>query len=99
MGAEKANGSAVLSALSEYLERTFLVRFGEGGLTTTSNLFDHGVIDSYGLVEMVEFIESRFGVHFSDEELLSPKLATLDGIAEMVSVRMGAAHGDAAVQP
>ena len=45
------------------------------------------MVDSYGLVEMVSFIESQFGVSFSDEELLSPSLASVDGIAAMVSAK------------
>jgi acyl carrier protein len=75
------------STLAAYVERTFLVRFGENGLETSSNLFEAGVVDSYGLVEMVSFIESQFGVSFSDEELLSPSLASVDGIAALLSSR------------
>jgi D-alanine--poly(phosphoribitol) ligase subunit 2 len=89
----------VRSTLADYVERTFLVCFGENGLETSSNLFEAGVVDSYGLVEMVCFIESQFGVSFSDEELLSPSLASVDGIAGLVSSKgrggEAKAHGDA----
>ncbi len=81
--------SPVFSALKAYVESTFLVSL-DGDLTPESNLFDAGVIDSYGVVEMVGHIERVFGVSFTDEELLSPKLASLQGMAEMVDQKLEA---------
>ena len=80
--------SRVLATLKSYVESTFLVRFGEGDLTPSSNLFDAGVIDSYGVVEMVGYIEREFGVSFTDEELLSPSLGSVQGMAEMVEKKL-----------
>jgi D-alanine--poly(phosphoribitol) ligase subunit 2 len=81
--------SRVFSALKAYVESTFLVSL-EGELTPDSNLFDAGVIDSYGVVEMVGHIEREFGVSFTDEELLSPKLASVRGISELVDHKLAA---------
>lgn len=80
--------SSVLATLTSYVETTFLVRFDDGTLSPGSNLFDAGVIDSYGVVEMVGFIEREFGVSFTDEELLSPSLASVAGMSEMVERKL-----------
>src|SRR5688572_13451784 len=85
--------SRVFSALKAYVESTFLVSL-DGDLTTDSNLFDAGVIDSYGVVEMVGHIEREFGVSFTDEELLSPKLSSVRGMAEMVDQKLAASSED-----
>lgn len=83
--AEKGND--VKDQVTEYMEQTFLVGFGSNGLDADSNLFKAGVLDSFGLVELVGFIESSFGVSFSNEDLLSPELSTLNGIVAMVEAR------------
>jgi acyl carrier protein len=69
------------------MEQTFLITFGDTGMSPDSNLFVEGVIDSFGLVELVGFIESTFGVTFSDDDMLSPELNTLNGIVAMVEAR------------
>ena len=83
MGGEPISLSEITPVISDYIEKTFLVSFGDG-LTLRSNLFDEGIIDSYGLVEIVGFIESKFGVSFGDDDLLSPLLASAEGMAQIV---------------
>ena len=79
--------SAVFEALKQYVETTFLVDLDGGELSTASNLFAAGVIDSFGVVWIVTFLESEFGVSFSDEELLSPDLSSVEGMARMVEAK------------
>lgn len=82
--------------LRRYVETTFLVDLGAPPLSTSTNLFEAGVVDSYGVVELVQFIESQFGVKLTDEELLSPELASVDGMSAMVGRKVSAARpGDA----
>ncbi len=79
--------SAVFLALKQYVETTFLVDLDGGELSTSSNLFAAGVIDSFGVVGIVTFLESEFGVTYSDEELLSPDLSSVEGMARMVEAK------------
>ncbi len=48
------------------------------------DLFDGGYVDSLGVAEMLEFVESEWGVEVSDEELLSDEFATIDGMATTI---------------
>lgn len=86
-GADRAE---VQQPVQEYLASTFLVAFGENGLEASSNLFDLGVIDSYGLVQTVSFIEERFGLKLTDDELLSPDMSSLDGMVTLIRRKLGA---------
>lgn len=79
--------SSVLVMLRQYVETTFLVDLDGGELSTSSNLFAAGVIDSFGVVGIVTFLESELGVSFTDEELLSPDLASVEGMARMVEAK------------
>lgn len=79
--------------IQRFLEETFLFQFGNE-VTTASDLFKEGVIDSYGYIELVKFIEQEFGIALSDEELLSNVLVSLDDMTEFVTQRLGArSHG------
>ena len=83
----KITQSAVFLAFKQYVGKTFLV-----GLEGGERLFDrqaalHGVIDSFGVVGIVTFLESEFGVTYSDEELLSPDLSSVEGMARMVEAK------------
>ncbi len=51
-----------------------------GGLTDETSLLDEGIVDSTGMLEVLGFIETEFGVHAEDEEILPENL---DGIARI----------------
>jgi acyl carrier protein len=57
----------------------------EEAFTEETDLFDAGVIDSAGVLELVTFIETRFGFQISDNELLPENLHSIAGIAKLVA--------------
>ncbi len=77
----------VCETLKQYIESNFLVEFDGSELSTSSNLFAADVIDSFGMVGVVQFLESEFGVSFTDEELLSSDLSSVEGMARMVEAK------------
>jgi acyl carrier protein len=50
------------SAIREFLVSEFLPDMPEGGIPEDFNLIDNGVIDSLGLLKVIAWIESRFGM-------------------------------------
>ena len=79
--------SNVHDALKQYIESNFLVELDGGKLSTSTNLFEADVIDSFGMVGLVQFLESEFGISFTNEELLSADLSSVDGMARMVEAK------------
>lgn len=55
-----------------------------GGLADDFPLIENGVIDSLGILEVVQFIEREFGVEVADEDLVLDNFGTLDSIARLV---------------
>ncbi len=58
------------------------------GITTIDSgesLLRQGILDSFGLVALVEFLEQRFGFHVTDDEIDSEAFVTLDGLCDFVS--------------
>ncbi len=55
----------------------------------TSDFVKQGLIDSFGVVELIEDLESHFGFRFSEADLNDPLFATLGGLLELVQSKRG----------
>lgn len=66
-------------------------------LTPTVPLFEDGLaLDSVVLVELISFIEQRFGVVLPDDLLTVDTFRDLQSVARVVAARLAAAEGPAA---
>ena len=54
------------------------------GLTPEFRLIEGGVIDSLGIMHLVSFIESEYGITVDDEELVSDNFGSIREIARFV---------------
>jgi acyl carrier protein len=54
-------------------------------LEDTTSLLDHGIIDSTGVLEVIMFVESAFGVTVEDAEMLPENLDSIERIAAFVA--------------
>jgi acyl carrier protein len=57
------------------------------GLELDTPLVTSGIVDSAGVVEVVEFLEKRFGVRITDADLSLRNCNTLRGLSELVLSR------------
>lgn len=53
------------------------------------DLYRSGYLDSFGLVELIAFCESRYTMTFEDTDFADPAFRTLQGLARIVSARGG----------
>ena len=53
-------------------------------LSDTTPLITGGLIDSIGMISLVRFIESRFGIEFASREVDAHRLDTLEAIESLV---------------
>jgi len=67
----------------EFIIESFL--FGEADkLTDATSLLDAGIIDSTGILEIVQYIEDTFGFTIEDDELLPENLDSVEAIDRFV---------------
>ena len=74
--------------------RSFLVEnflFGDTGvpLAGEDSLLQKGLIDSTGILEVVSFIEEKFGIAVEDNELVPENLDSISAIAKYVLRKQG----------
>ncbi|MCX5202698.1 acyl carrier protein [Streptomyces sp. NBC_00237] len=78
--------------ITRFVEDRFLVEFGTE-VTPQSNLFDEGVIDSFGYVQLVTFLKEEFAIDLSEEDVLMNVLVTLDAIDAFVARKLAGQGG------
>ena len=55
-----------------------------------ASLLETGVIDSTGILELIEFLEDEFGVHVEDHETVPENLDGIDRVADYVQRKQSA---------
>lgn len=81
---------AVLEQLKAYIEMRFLVEFDGETINTDTDLFQAGVVDSFDIVDIVSFVESTFQVTLTNNDITSPLLASVGGLARLINERRAA---------
>jgi acyl carrier protein len=69
--------------IQQYIEKTFLIKF-EKEVTEECNLFQLGIIDSFGYIQLISYLEKEFGIKFTEEEFLSNGLVSLSSVVNSV---------------
>jgi acyl carrier protein len=54
-----------------------------------SSFLDRGIIDSTGVLELVAFVESEYGVAVADEDIVPANFDSIDALAAFVGRKRG----------
>ena len=77
MGIESAD-------IREFVVENFL--FGDDtGLTDSTSFRDEGIVDSTGVLELVAFLETKFGVQVEGNEFIPDNLDSIEKITAFVA--------------
>jgi acyl carrier protein len=82
-------GVEIEETVRAFVESNFYV--GELHLESEASLLDSGVVDSTGVLELIAFVESTFGIRVEDAELVPENLDSIGGLARFVSRKQFAA--------
>tara|TARA_B100000315_G_C14490379_1_gene547300 strand:- start:718 stop:969 length:252 start_codon:yes stop_codon:yes gene_type:complete len=50
----------------------------------SANYFEAGLIDSLGLIELIDEIETKFNIRFNQEHFQDRRFSTIEGLAEII---------------
>lgn len=76
--------------LREFVVTNFLFGQDDGTLTNDVSFLESGIIDSTGVLELVAFIEQKYGVSIGDRELLPENLDSLCNVTRFVARKIEA---------
>jgi acyl carrier protein len=77
--------TSVLARTRAYVQETFLYMRPGFTLGDQDRLLDRGVIDSMGVMELLAFLRTEFGVVVADEDITESNLGSLADIARYVA--------------
>lgn len=77
--------SDLKQSIRTFIETSFLFREGREQLADDESLLGAGLIDSTGILELVSYLESEFGISVQDEEIVPENLDSVSQIAAYVA--------------
>jgi len=66
--------------LKKYIKNKFLFRDKSKNIDDNDSFLEKGIIDSTGVLELVDFIEENFKINIEDEELIPENLDSINKI-------------------
>ena len=78
----------ILETIKSYIVENFL--FGDDSrIGPDTDFMESGILDSTGVLELVGFIEEKFGIRVEDDELVPDNMNSLEKIAGYISRKNG----------
>ena len=66
--------------------------FGDDeGLEDKTSFLDEGIVDSTGILELIEFITTEFSITVEDDELVPENLDSIDNVTAFIGRKTGQA--------
>ena len=78
---------SIKTELRNYIREKYRVPADDPDFNDTVHLYDYGYVDSFGSVQLKSFVESKFSVQFSQSDLTSIPLNTVEQMASFVVKR------------
>ena len=85
----KVDRSDVKTILRDYVTESFLPSSGLDTFSDDDSFMEKGIIDSTGVLELLEFLEERFDIQVEDEEVIPDNLDSLIKLDAYISKKLG----------
>lgn len=77
--------SAIDCRVRRFIAESFLYRDGLDSVSDTASLLDAGLVDSTGILELVGFLETEFGISVADADIVPENLDSIRAIVDFVT--------------
>jgi acyl carrier protein len=74
--------------IKDFVVTNFLFGQQGAGLADDQSFLESGVIDSTGVLELVAFLEQRYGITVADRELLPENLDSVQNVSRFVARKL-----------
>ena len=80
--------------LRSFIEENFLPGSPTLQIDENTSFLDAGLVDSNGVLELIDFIEEEFGITVEDSELVPRNLDSINNICRYLESKRGVAAGE-----
>ena len=80
----KMDHSLISNKVKGFLQKETYRKKGNDEVGDNINLLESGIIDSLGLIRLIEYLENVFSVSIPDEEVLAENFESMSAIVELI---------------
>ncbi len=91
--------SAINASVRRFIGENFLFREDLRSIKDDDSFMDAGIIDSTGVLELVFFVETTYGIEVGDEEIVPENIDSISAIVRYVQRKLSAPLIHAVEQP
>ena len=77
----------ILKDVVEFIKENFIMGRSDAQLDPDESLIESGIMDSTGVLELVEYLEATYGIKIEDEELIPENLETVNNIVNFLKTK------------
>ena len=86
----RGNGEMEIKVtIRDFIKENFMLE-ENGGFNDSVSFLESGIVDSTGMLEIVEFLEEKFGVALEDDELIPENLDSVENLTKLVGRKLEA---------
>jgi acyl carrier protein len=74
--------------LRRFVTDNFMFGKVGNGFADDDSFLERGIIDSTGVMELVAFLEEKYGIRLHDQDLIPDNLDSINGLARFVESRL-----------
>ncbi len=79
--------NTIENRLRRFIADNFLFADTVGEIAADASLIDEGIIDSTGVLELVGFLESEFGIRIADADIVPENLGSIAGMTAFITAK------------
>ncbi len=77
----------ILKDVVEFIKENFIMGRSDAQIDPDESLIESGIMDSTGVLELVEYLEATYGIKIEDEELIPENLETVSNIVNFLKTK------------
>ena len=78
----------ISSRISRFIKDNFLLSDKTENLNEDVSLYEKRIVDSTGILEIVDFLEETFGIKIEDDELVPDNLDSINKMSKFVQRKL-----------
>jgi acyl carrier protein len=89
---ETLTPESIAGVIVDYVLANYISEYTVETIPLDQSLVVLGVMDSYGVVELVSFLEDTWGIRIADAEITREKMGSITKMARLVCDKVAAMH-------
>ena len=74
----------ITKEILDYLYENFPLAIESKPLPMNSSLYEAGILDSVGIIELVSFLEEKYGIQIENNEITIEKFGSVNKMAKLI---------------